>query len=142
MYSNSAIIRRYWARTTQFVALWVPTLVLAACTADLDPIPDDAREERARLTLASLYSGQERITGPLTLYQAIARALKYNLDARVKNLEADLANGEAALARLNLLPDVKSSINKKARSNEPGSASQSLLDGSQSLAFSKSSETT
>ena len=136
---SSAVIRRNWVRTAQSGALWLATLVLAACTADLDPIPDDVREERARFTLLNLYRGQERITGPLTLYEAIARALKYNLDARVKNIELDLANGEATLARLNLVPDATISIGQNIRSNESGSKSESLLDGSQSLAFSKSS---
>lgn len=140
MFSNPPDIGRNCVRTVQWIALWTAGFLLSACEADLDPIPDDVREERARLTLANLYQGQERIIGPLTLYEAIARAVKYNLDARVKNFEADLAGGEAALARLNLLPDVKLSSGKKRRSNEAGSASQSLIDGSQSLAFSTSSE--
>ena len=91
VFSDPAYIGRHWVRTTRWVALWAATLVLSACAAELDPIPDDVREERASLTLASLYQGQERVGGPMTLYEAIARAVKYNLDARVKNFEADLA---------------------------------------------------
>ncbi|HSG02628.1 MAG TPA: TolC family protein [Marinobacterium sp.] len=44
------------------------------------------------------------ITGPLSLEEAIARALKYNLDQRVKMLEQSLAAGELEAGRFDMLP--------------------------------------
>ncbi len=125
--------------TTQSVATWIAATVLAACTLAPDPIPDDVRMKRAQHTLAALYRDQEAVTRPLTLYEAIARAIKYNLDGRVKALESNLEVGEAALARLNLLPELTLSTGIDSRNNDAGSSSQSLEGNTQSESFSKSS---
>src|SRR3990167_7292975 len=49
---------------------------------------------RARVTkdMKALTAIDEPVTGPIDLYEATARALKYNLDAKVKAMQAQLAH--------------------------------------------------
>jgi outer membrane protein TolC len=46
------------------------------------------------------------ITGPLTLEEALARALKYNLDRRAKQMEEALALGQLDVTKYDMLPKV------------------------------------
>ncbi len=48
----------------------------------------------------------EPITGPLTLNEAMARALKYNLDRRSKMMEEALALGQLEVGKFDMLPKV------------------------------------
>lgn len=48
----------------------------------------------------------EPITGPLTLDEAMARALKYNLDRRSKQMEEALALGQLDVNKYDMLPRV------------------------------------
>jgi outer membrane protein TolC len=51
-----------------------------------------------------MFAGQEPITRPLTLDEVIARAIKYNLDKRVKMMEEALALNQTKLDSYDLLP--------------------------------------
>jgi len=57
---------------------------LSACAVSLDPIKDEDHIKRAELQLAEVISDKEPLTGPVTLYEAMARAVKYNLDHQVE----------------------------------------------------------
>ncbi len=92
--------------------------------------------------LRDLASGQEPIRGPVSLYEAMARALKYNLDFRVEQMNQALAMGDAELKSWDMLPRLVANSGWSRRSNEPGGKSQSLLTGIQSLEPSKSTEKT
>lgn len=46
------------------------------------------------------------INGPLTLDEAMARALKYNLDRRAKQMEESLALGQLDISKFDMLPKV------------------------------------
>ena len=53
-----------------------------------------------------MFADQEPVTRPLTLNEAFARALKYNLDGRVKAMEEALSVNDLDLSRYDLLPKV------------------------------------
>lgn len=93
------------------------------------------REERQRL-----FRDQEPLSRKVSLYDAMARAVKYNLDHQVKRIEEALARGNLDRARYDLLPRMAASVRYSERNNENGSASRSLITGAQSLEFSTSQE--
>ena len=81
---------------------------------------------------------------PISLYEAMARAIKYNLDYRVQLFEEALRASETDLARVDLLPQLVANAGFNNRDNFSGSRSSALLGsttvGEQSLVPSTSSE--
>lgn len=106
---------RISARATVIAA----TLVLVgACTQiEPEPIPPAEHAERVEQDLKTLFSGQAEISGPLSLEEAIARALKYNLDRRLKLMEEAVSARQLDVAEMNLLPDVVANAGYTTRSN-------------------------
>ncbi|WP_169734494.1 TolC family protein [Cobetia crustatorum] len=78
------------------------------------------------------------ITEPLDLNHAMARALKYNLDNRVKLMEQALAEQSFNLAKMDMLPVLAANAGFTSRSNEDASSSENVRTGVQSLAQSTS----
>ena len=57
-----------------------------------------------------MFDGQAPITGAITIGEAIARALKYNLDNRLKMMESALAEQRYDLDSWDLLPSIIASV--------------------------------
>ncbi|MCK5692635.1 MAG: TolC family protein [Bacteroidales bacterium] len=122
-----------------FFLLLIPFL-LFGCAVTPQPYSRNDFVIQARQGRASLFDDQEPVTGKVTLYEAMARAVKYNLDHRVKQIEKAVADGNLEMARYDLLPQLVTSAGYSARNNDNGSASKSLLSGIQSLESSTSQE--
>ena len=82
----------------------------------------------------------EPLNGPLTLSAAIARAIRYNMDHRVKLLETAVAQEQHRAAAMAYLPDLAASAGYSSRNNYSGARSYSLLTGQESLEYSTSQE--
>jgi len=108
-------------------------LAIGGCAVTSDPIERSASEERARSDMASIYKDQEPLSGPLTLHQAMARAVKYNLEARLKVMEEALGQRQLDLAQFDMLPRMALSAGYAGRNNVSASSSQSVQTGTQSL---------
>ena len=108
-------------------------------TLTLDQISHYADDKRWRTTV-----GQEPLDGPVDLYEAMARALKYNLDHRVELMEVALRESQLRLAHYSLLPDVVANAGYAGRNNYSGGTSVELLSdnvtGDVSLRSSTASE--
>ncbi len=87
-----------------------------------------------------LLSEQEPVTGPISLYEAIARALSYNLDLRLEVTEKILSQRELDLSRYDQLPELVGNLDYSSRSNFSGANSRSLTTGNESLQSSTSSD--
>ena len=72
---------------------------------------DSWHQELARMAI-------EPIAGPLTLDEAIARGLKYNLDRRAKQLEQEIASGQFDTALQDMLPKARAQLDRARRSEE------------------------
>lgn len=72
-------------------------------------------------------SDQEPISGSLSLYEAMARALKYNLDAKVEIMDLALKRRELRLADYSMLPGLVAGSGYAGRST-PDASSSSLRD--------------
>jgi outer membrane protein TolC len=114
--------------------------LLSACAVTTPQFTDEQRLARVTADLESLFVEQEAVTRPITLAEAMARAIKYNMDHRVKLMEYAVANRNVEVARMDLLPDLVLSAGYTDRSNEPGATSISLLTGEISLEPSTSQE--
>ncbi len=101
------------------------------------------REEvsvRVKSDTEKMYFDQVPISGPITLEEAIARTLKYNLDYRLKKMESALALGLADYGNYEMLPKLLTTAGYRTRSNDSGGTSIGILDGIQSLRPSTSEE--
>ncbi|MBU2582409.1 MAG: TolC family protein [Alphaproteobacteria bacterium] len=87
---------------------------------------------------------QEPLNGPLSLYEAMARALKYNLDHRVEMMEVALREQQLSVAHFSLLPNIVANSGYDGRNNYSGGSSVELLNdnvtGQESLRSSTSSD--
>lgn len=123
--------------------IWLSSLlvvVMAGCRTSLQPITDIERQEAASEWRAKVEAFEDSYSGELTLYEAMARALKYNLDHRIAKMEIDFVRADYEVSRYNRLPDMVANGGVFGRSNQPGSSSLSLISGRQSLEPSTANE--
>lgn len=100
-------------------ATLVSTALLAAgCTIKPTPISDDVHRAHAAQALRQAFGSQEPVSEALTLADASARAVKYNLDYRVRMMEQAAALGQTELASWDLLPRLTQSAGYSTRSND------------------------
>ena len=93
-------------------------LTLWGCALQPVPVTEAERQQRVQLDVLKLYSGQEALSGPLSLSDAIARAVKYNMDYRVRLMEQAVALGQRELSTFDLLPKLTMSAGYTARNND------------------------
>lgn len=101
---------------------------------------DAERAAELQVDTVAMFADQEPLNHPLTLHEALARALKYNLDARVKVMEEALAADDLDLSRYDLLPKVGYNGAYLTRNNVEGSSSRSVTTGVQTLEPSTSTD--
>lgn len=103
------------------------------CAVKPIPLTDEEVQSRVREDQALLTNEQEPLAGPVDLYEAMARALKYNLDARVELMHKMLAQTQLDLSHYAMLPRLAANAGFDGRNNFPGGLAQSLLSGRQVL---------
>ncbi len=109
------------------------TFSLNSCAITPVPLTIEDIEARAKKDRAVLTQDQESLSGPLDLYEAMARALKYNLDARVELMHKMLAETQLDLSHYAMLPRLAANAGFDGRSNFAGGVAQSLITGRQVL---------
>lgn len=119
-----------------YKAFLLPVLFSAltvSCTIQTEPTTLGERSARAAVDKAALFGGQEDIIKPVTLYEAIARAVKYNSDQRVALMEQAVAYGIAEASSVDLLPQLAASGGFATRSNRLAVSAKSVETGNQTL---------
>ena len=114
-------------------ALSALVVALSGCAVTSDPITKKESEQRSQQDRVAMFSQQEPVTAPITLYDAMARALKYNLESRLKVMESALAQQQLDLSRYDMLPKLAASAGYVGRNNASASSSQSVRTGQTSL---------
>jgi outer membrane protein TolC len=114
--------------------------LLAGCNVTPKPISAGELATRATENAVAVTANQDPVGAPINLYDAMARALKYNLDYKVELMEQALKARELNLSTYDLLPQLVASGGYSRRSNFAGASSLSLLTRRQSLEPSTSSE--
>ena len=86
-------------RLHRTLLLGTAALLTAGCMIRPDPLTEDAINAAAWRNQQQVTADQEPLANKVDLYEAMARALKYNLDHRVEIAEQSLRLGELDLAR-------------------------------------------
>lgn len=105
------------------------TLLAAGC-AQVTPLAFTAQEQEAlvRADAQAIRKDVEPVNGPLTLDEAMARALKYNLERRARMMEEALARGQADVSQFDMLPRVMAQAGYSTRDSARFTYSSSLPD--------------
>jgi multidrug efflux system outer membrane protein len=122
------------------VLLIVAIIGLSSCAVKPIPLTKDEVQSRVKEDRAVLIQDQEPISGPIDLYEAMARALKYNLDARVELMHKMLAQTQLDLSHYAMLPRLAVNAGFDGRSNYSGGTARSLITGQQQIQPFTSSE--
>ena len=108
-------------------------LLTVSCVIQTEPTTLGERSARAAVDKAALFGGQEDIIKPVTLYEAIARAIKYNSDQKVALMEQAIAYGIADSSSIDLLPQLAANGGFATRSNRLAVSARSVETGNQTL---------
>ena len=136
---TNTLSSRFRSQTTQASAL-VLVALLSGCAVAPQAITPNERSAQILQDKNAMFSGQEVVSAPITMEDAIARALKYNLDNRLKMMEEALAVKQLDMANFNLLPKLTANAGYSDRNNDYGSSSMDLATGKQSLVPSTSQD--
>ncbi|PPC98826.1 MAG: transporter [Hyphomicrobium sp.] len=114
--------------------------VLAGCAVYPTPLSDQELAIAAEINTGSVVANQEPVAGAVTLYEAMARALKYNLDHRVEEAEAAVRMAELDLSHYSLLPSVVANSGYAGRNKFNASSSFNLDEDRPNFAASTSQD--
>jgi outer membrane protein TolC len=114
------------ARAARLLAAASTAALLSACAVTPTPFTADEFAGRAKADRSAMFEGQEVMSKPLTLSDAVARVLKYNLDKRAKMMDETLALGQIDLDRFDLLPKLTANAGYTERSEPNATKSRDL----------------
>lgn len=106
---------------------------LVSCSWPGDPVGVNEQAENLEGDISELYGSQEPIAAPLTLYDALARGVKYNIEQRVALMEEVVANGNVDVEVLGMLPSLDLEASYIGRNNAEAVSARSKATGTQSL---------
>jgi multidrug efflux system outer membrane protein len=111
--------------------LLVIFITLPGCSITPQPFTPAELQQQAKEDLKVIFTDQEPLSGKVTLYDAMARAIKYNLEHKVKLFENALAKGVLVQSQKDLLPQLVSSAGYTTRNNYNASYSENISVGTQ-----------
>jgi len=129
-------------------------ILCSGCAPTADPVDNAVVLDTITKDRTQIYQPTNQITkqaanqtvnqtaATMKVEDALARAIKYNLDTKVAELEALIASDDVTLQMLNALPSINAKAQIQTRNNEGGSSSFSVLTGTESLQPSISQEQT
>lgn len=112
-------------------------MILSGCsTFNVDSARLSTSEIRTTLSedRAALTRNVEPLTTPLSLNEAIARAIKYNADRRYRAMEEAVAMGTFEAGQFDMLPKLIASAGYRSRDNDLITRSTDSVTGAPSLA--------
>jgi outer membrane protein, multidrug efflux system len=118
------------------IALPVTTVLtvflLSGCAPKVLPISFFQQDKLADLDNESIFADQPTMVEPLSMYDAMARAIHFNLNYRLKRMETAVASGEAKMANLDMLPNLTVAAGYSVRNSLSASYSRNVATGSRS----------
>ncbi len=85
-------------------------VLLTACALEPKPLDGEARAERAAQDLATLHDISYTPSAPITLEEAMARAIAFNLQRRVKEIETEIEDAELRTKNIDMLPTLEGDL--------------------------------
>jgi len=119
----------------RLLALACAAAVLSACgSVQVKPLTADELQRQVALDRAAAQADVPPVTGALSIDEAVARALKYNLDRRTRLMEEALAMNQLDAANLDMLPRVMANAGYTWRDSDLVTRSIDSVTGLPSLA--------
>ena len=103
--------------------------VLGGCAVLPEPLTEFEVASLAAEANDGVTAGQELLDKPITLYDAMSRAIRYNLDHRVEAREAALRERQLRVSHYSMLPGLVLNTGYTDRSNDAGGSSRRLPIG-------------
>lgn len=110
------------------------------CAVAPEPISESQLTQLGEARLARVSADQEPVLGTVDLYEAMARALKYNLDHRVEMMQTVVRTTELNLSRYDLLPNLVAGSGYAGRDSYNASSSLNLVTDRPNFGASTSQE--
>ncbi|WP_448191404.1 TolC family protein [Azospirillum sp. sgz301742] len=129
MTTPTARLRRPLLSSTVPVVALCASLLATGCTVAPTPLSAADNLARVRTDLSVVFAPQEPVIKAVSMHEAMARAIKYNLDERVKIMETAIASQQLDLSHYDMLPRVVAAAGYAGRNNEAGSESLNLATG-------------
>ncbi len=99
-------------------------ILFTGCAITPEPLNEAQLASYALDKVERVSQDQEPVSRSISLYEAMARALKYNLDHKIELFAKDLANAKLTSARYDMLPDLVANSAYASRDNDPYSSSR------------------
>ncbi len=115
-------------KTKVLVALGA-VFAISGCAVKPVVLTTDELKAAVRIDVDHLSQQRDAVSAPISLDEAIARAVRNNRDRKLKVLESALAQRQLDLARFDALPSLAVSAGYSERSNYAASASVRFADG-------------
>ncbi|KAB2967449.1 TolC family protein [Zoogloea sp.] len=116
------------------LTLLAATLVGSGCAITPKPLGSEEIRQAADADSARSKTETPALNGPLTLSEAIARGLKYNLDHRMRLMEQSYSLGQLDVARFDLLPRLTAGADYSSRDRFNVARAVDSVTGQPSLA--------
>lgn len=114
---------------TPWLAVLSAVAISSCATIAPQPLSESDMGQQVKNDIAHAFVEQEPVGEPLFLEEAIARAIKYNLERKVKLMEEELARDQVLMEKLNLLPTLALKVEHTARNNYQINNSENLNTG-------------
>ena len=114
------------------IFLCAGALALVSCSVLTTPTNSADRAARAQTDRERLFKNQEPVQGPLTLYDAIARAIKYNSSQKVARMEQSLSEELSQSVTYDMLPSLAASGGFTSHNRKQGFYGEAVKGGSRS----------
>lgn len=130
--SSATVVR---LRPALQISALTSVLLLTGCMSlSPEPLDKNTLKDQARQDAITAQQDVAPITGPLTLEEAIARALKYNLDSRSRQMEEALALNQFDVGNFDMLPKMIAAAGYSDRSEYAITKAVDSVTGQPSLA--------
>jgi len=127
-------------RRSNYIYILPLTLMFAGCSIDPERITTAELSSLAADNLRRVTADQEPVSGAISLHEAMARALKYNLDHKVEVYETVVKTAELNAAHYDMLPGLAVSAGYGSRDNYDASSSFNLVTRTPNFGASTSQE--
>lgn len=130
-----------YKRPISLIVAFIATIILlAGCVVRPDPLTDAEIEAETQYNQDLINALQQLPDGPITLSEAMAYGVVYNLDNRISLAEEAIGMRQLDFSRWSFYPQLTLNGGYSFRDNTPGSFSRSLLTGRESLERSTSQD--
>jgi outer membrane protein TolC len=120
----------YQISRTAAVAMLLAT-GLTGCSLSPEPLSFGQLEIITNNNLSKVTANQEAVHGAISLHEAMARAVKYNLDHKVELMQTQLRTTELRLAHYSLLPGAVANSGFARRDNDLSSGERNIFNGAE-----------